>query len=103
LGWEQDNKLPYVLNHTDINSLLWRRSALEAIPYESSHSNGYVFIVELAYMAKLAGLTFAEIPIYFSERTQGESRMSLRIQVEAAFRVWQLKGMYKEVKPIDKL
>jgi len=29
--------------------------------------------------------------------------MSLRIQVEAAFRVWQLKGMYKEVKPIDKL
>ena len=37
---------------------LWRRSALEAIPFEESRSNGYVFIVELAYLAKLAGLRF---------------------------------------------
>jgi len=75
---------------------LWRRSALETIPFESSRSSGYVFIVELAYMAKLAGLTFAEVPIYFAERTQGESKMSLRIQVEAALRVWQLRRMYKK-------
>ena len=75
---------------------LWRRSALEAIPFETSRSSGYVFIVELAYMAKLAGLTFAEVPIYFAERTQGESKMSLRIQVEAAFRVWQLRRIYKK-------
>ena len=75
---------------------LWRRSALEAIPFESSKSSGYVFIVELAYMAKLAGLTFAEVPIYFAERTHGESKMSLRIQIEAAFRVWQLRGIHRE-------
>ncbi len=74
---------------------LWRRSALESIPFEDSRSNGYVFIVELAYMAKLAGLSFAEVPIYFAERTQGDSKMSLRIQVEAALRVWQLRGIYK--------
>ena len=75
---------------------LWHRSALEAIPFEDSRSNGYVFIVELAYMAKLAGLRFKETPIYFAERTHGESKMSLRIQIEAAFRVWQLRGMYKD-------
>jgi len=74
---------------------LWRRSALETIPFEESRSNGYVFIVELAYMASLAGLTFAEVPIYFAERTQGVSKMSLRIQIEAATRVWQLRRLYK--------
>lgn len=75
---------------------LWRRSALEAIPFEESRSNGYVFIVELAYLAKLAGLTFAEVPIYFKERTQGASKMSLRIQLEAAARVWQLRQVYRD-------
>lgn len=74
---------------------LWRRFALETIPFESSRSNGYVFIVELAYQGKLAGLTFAEVPIYFAERTKGASKMSLRIQIEAAWRVWQLRRYYR--------
>ncbi|MBW1933754.1 MAG: polyprenol monophosphomannose synthase [Deltaproteobacteria bacterium] len=78
---------------------VWRRSSMEAIPFEATRSNGYVFIVELAYMAKLAGLTFSEVPIYFAERTQGESKMSMRIQVEAALRVWQLRRIYKKHKP----
>jgi len=75
---------------------LWRQSALEAIPFEESRSNGYVFQVEMAYLAKLAGLTFAEVPIYFAERTYGESKMSLRIQIEAALRVWQLRRIYRD-------
>jgi len=75
---------------------VWRRTAMETIPFESSRSNGYVFIVELAYMAALAGLTFAEVPIYFAERTQGVSKMSLRIQLEAALRVWQLRQAHKK-------
>lgn len=75
---------------------LWRRSAVEAIPFEDSRSNGYVFIVELAYQSKLAGLTFAEVPIYFAERTHGASKMSLRIQIEAAIRVWQLRRFYRQ-------
>jgi len=77
---------------------LWRRSALETIPFEESRSNGYVFIVELAYMAKLADLTFTEVPIYFAERTHGTSKMSLRIQIEAATRVWQLRREYRQKK-----
>ncbi|MFA7406349.1 MAG: polyprenol monophosphomannose synthase [Anaerolineaceae bacterium] len=77
---------------------LWRRSALEAIPFEDTRSSGYVFIIELAYLAKLAGLRFAEVPIYFAERTQGASKMSLRIQFEAATRVWQLRRLYRKKK-----
>lgn len=77
---------------------LWRRSALEAIPFDQSRSSGYVFIVELAYMAKLAGLTFHEVPIYFAERSHGVSKMSLRIQIEAALRVWQLRRIYKKTR-----
>lgn len=77
---------------------LWRRSALKGIPFEHSRSNGYVFIVELAYMASLAGLRFAEVPIYFAERTHGTSKMSLRIQIEAALRVWQLRRLYQQKK-----
>lgn len=75
---------------------LWRRSSLEAIPFNQTRSSGYVFIVELAYMAKLAGLTFREVPIYFAERSHGVSKMSLRIQIEAALRVWQLRRLYKD-------
>lgn len=74
---------------------LWSRAALEAIPFEKVMSVGYVFEVELACMAKDAGLTFAEVPIYFAERTSGVSKMSLHIQIEAAFRVWQLRKIYK--------
>jgi len=77
---------------------LWRRSALEAIPFEQSRSSGYVFIVELAYMAKLAGLAFREVPIHFAERSHGVSKMSLRIQIEAALRVWQLRKIYKKTR-----
>ena len=76
---------------------LWKRTSLKAIPFESSRSNGYVFIVELAYLAKLAGLSFEEVPIYFAERSRGESKMSFRIQIEAAFRVWQLRRIYKNI------
>lgn len=75
---------------------LWRNTALEAIPFEDSRSNGYVFIVELAYMARLAGLRFKEVPIYFAERTHGNSKMSLKIQIEAALRVWQLRRFYRQ-------
>lgn len=75
---------------------LWRREALETIHFEETRSSGYVFIVELAYMAKLAGLKFAEVPIYFAERSHGESKMSLRIQIEAALRVWQLRRLYRD-------
>jgi len=79
---------------------LWRREVLEAMPLERVRSNGYIFQVEMAYIATRLGFTFHEIPIYFEERRWGKSKMSFRIQLEAAVRCWQLAGMYRDLSRI---
>ncbi len=79
---------------------LYRREALEAMPLERIKSNGYVFQVETAYVAHRLGFSFKEIPIYFAERRFGKSKMSFRIQMEAALRVWVLPSAYRDLKKI---
>jgi dolichol-phosphate mannosyltransferase len=74
---------------------LWRREALERMPLDDIQSSGYVFLVEMAYVAYKMGLRFAQVPIHFSDRRWGTSKMSLRIQLEAAARVWQVRWTYR--------
>ena len=74
---------------------LWRREALERMPLDDIHSTGYVFLVEMVYVAHRLGYRFAQIPIHFSDRRFGQSKMSLRIQLEAAARVWQVRWAYR--------
>ena len=81
---------------------LWRRETLEQMPLERVKSNGYVFQVEMNYIASKLGFEFKEIPIYFSDRLWGESKMSFRIQYEAAVRTWLLPGMYCDLEKLDK-
>lgn len=76
---------------------LYRRETLQKMPLHRIRSNGYVFQVELAYLAYLSGFHACEIPIYFADRRWGESKMSLRIQLEAAVRVWQVKFAYRDL------
>lgn len=66
---------------------VFRRAALEAIELETVASQGYAFQVETTYRAIRAGLRVAEVPIVFSDRRVGESKMSGAIVVEAALRV----------------
>ena len=73
---------------------LWRKETLSAMPLERVKSNGYIFQVEMAYLATRLGFKIREIPIHFAEREFGQSKMNLRIQVEAALRVWQLRSRY---------
>jgi dolichol-phosphate mannosyltransferase len=80
---------------------LWRRNTLEHMPLERIRSNGYVFQVEMTYVAHRLGYRFCEVPIYFQERRFGQSKMSFRIQIEAAIRVWQLGAMYRDLKKIN--
>lgn len=77
---------------------LYRRELLERMPLQRVRSNGYVFQVEMAYLAHLCGARFAEIPIYFADRRWGVSKMSLRIQLEAALRVWQVRFGYRDLQ-----
>ncbi len=76
---------------------LFRRSALISLPLAEIQSTGYMFQIEVAYVASLMGYRFNEVPFYFAERRWGKSKMSLRIQAEAAIRTWQLKGLYKNL------
>lgn len=80
---------------------LWRSTTLQAMPLERVRSNGYAFQVEVTYIAHRLGFNFAEVPIYFADRRWGTSKMSFRIQREAAVRVWQLLLEYRDLKPIQ--
>jgi len=81
---------------------LFRRGVLAAIPMERVRSNGYVFQVEMAYIAHKLGFRFKEIPIHFAERRWGVSKMSFKIQAEAALRVWALLYNYRDLNPLSK-
>jgi dolichol-phosphate mannosyltransferase len=67
------------------------RRALEAIDFETVRSNGYSFQIEMTYRAARKGMTIAEVPIVFVDRTLGRSKMSRRIFVEAMGVVWKLR------------
>lgn len=77
---------------------VWRREALYNLPLDRVRSNGYAFQVEMTYLAHRLGYTFAEVPIYFADRRWGTSKMSFKIQVEAAVRVWQLLFEYRDLR-----
>ncbi len=68
-----------------------RREVLEAIELESVRSQGYVFQIEITYRAILAGYRVAEVPIVFTDRAVGTSKMSARIALEAMWRVPRLR------------
>jgi dolichol-phosphate mannosyltransferase len=77
---------------------MWRRETLQQIPFERIQSNGYVFLVEMAYLAHCLEFKIGESPIYFADRRWGKSKMSLRIQMEAAFRIWQVWWDYRDLE-----
>jgi dolichol-phosphate mannosyltransferase len=68
----------------------WRREALEQLPLASIRSNGYAFIVELAWEASRAGFRCGEVPITFVERRKGASKLTVRVIVESAILPWRL-------------
>ncbi len=69
----------------------YHRRVLEALDLGSVKSNGYSFQVEMKYRAWKSGFRLAEVPIVFTERTEGQSKMSKDIVREAALKVWELR------------
>ncbi|MEX0821275.1 MAG: polyprenol monophosphomannose synthase [Rhodothermales bacterium] len=69
----------------------YHRRVLEALDLDRVNSNGYSFQVEMKYRAWKSGFRLVEIPIVFTERTEGQSKMSKAIVREAAFKVWELR------------
>lgn len=70
---------------------LWRSSALTAIDIASIQSNGYSFQVEMNYRTVRRGLKVIELPIHFSERAEGTSKMNFKTQLESALMPFKLR------------
>jgi len=67
------------------------RSVLEAMDLDRIQSNGYAFQIEVNYWAYKHGFRIGEIPIVFSDRSQGSSKMSINEILEAIWIVWKLR------------
>ncbi len=69
----------------------FRRKVLESIDLDSIHSNGYAFQIEMNFKAYKKNFRLIEIPIIFTDRVAGASKMSKKIVWEAIFMVWKLR------------
>jgi dolichol-phosphate mannosyltransferase len=81
------------LSATDCTSgfRCWRREALSRLPLDSMVSDGYAFLVEMLFDAARQGCRFAEVPIIFVERKQGQSKLSSGVILESIVMPWRLK------------
>lgn len=69
----------------------WKSEVLEAIHLTTIRSNGYAFQIEMAYRAHKLGFRIQEIPITFTERRAGKSKLSGRTIWEAIWLPWKLR------------
>lgn len=69
----------------------FRREVLEAIDLDKIKSNGYAFQIEMNFKAYIKKFRIIEIPIVFTDRKEGSSKMSKKIIFEAAWMVWKLR------------
>ena len=79
------------LHDTTSGFKCFRREVLEAVDLDAVHSGGYSFQLEMNFRAYSKGFKLSEIPIIFTDRTLGRSKMNFSIMLEAAKVVWQLK------------
>ena len=68
----------------------FRRKTLQALDLDAIRSNGYSFQIEMSHKIWRQGLRIAEVPIIFTDRFIGTSKMSRKIVWEALFMVWRL-------------
>ncbi len=69
----------------------YRRRVLEGIDFASVLSNHYVFLIELAARAHWAGWSVGEVPITYTERRHGESKLTGRVLLESMIVPWRLR------------
>ena len=67
------------------------RKVLESLNLDGIHSDGYSFQIEVNFLCREKGFRLKEIPIVFTERKEGHSKMNKGIIFEALAVVWLLK------------
>lgn len=81
---------------------MWRSETLKQLPFERIRSSGYIFLVEMIYLTHCLEFKIGEAPIYFADRRWGKSKMSFKIQLEAAARIWQVLWNYRDLRKAGK-
>lgn len=79
------------IQDTTAGFVCFKREVLETIPFDKVKFVGYAFQIEMKFTAIQYGFNVVEVPIIFTDRTEGESKMSTRIFKEAFFGVIHLK------------
>ena len=90
---------------TTAGFVCWTRQVLETIDLEKVKFVGYAFQIEMKYSAVKLGFKVTEVPIIFTDRTEGTSKMNKSIFREAIFGVMQLRvrGLMGKIKPVKTL
>jgi dolichol-phosphate mannosyltransferase len=70
---------------------IWRPTTLKYIGIDGLRSDGYAFTIEATWRALKQGARVVEVPIVFTDRVAGASKLSRRIVIEAALLVWKLR------------
>lgn len=93
--------LRFVVRDSTAGFRCYRRAVLETVPLDDVRSEGYAFQIEMTWRAWGLGFRIAEVPITFSERREGVSKMSRRIVYEAFFAVarWALRRVRAPRRP----
>lgn len=76
----------------------WHAETLRAINVSGVQSNGYAFQVEMNHRVVTRGMRIAEVPIRFEERSDGVSKMSLKVQIESALVPWRLQAQRRRTQ-----
>ncbi len=79
------------IHDTTAGFICYRRKVLESINFDQIKHIGYGFQIEMKYISWKLGFQLAEVPIIFTDRTEGTSKMSKGIFKEAIFGVFKLK------------
>ncbi|MDN3708235.1 polyprenol monophosphomannose synthase [Myroides ceti] len=79
------------IHDTTAGFICYHRSVLESIPLDKIKFVGYAFQIEMKYRAFAKGFKIKEIPIIFTDRTKGASKMTNGIIQEAVFGVLRLR------------
>ena len=69
----------------------FRREVLETIDLDAVQASGYMFQIEMNMRTWKKGFRIKEIPIIFTDRVAGQSKMSKKIMREAMWMVWALR------------
>ncbi|MEY2432428.1 MAG: dolichol-phosphate mannosyltransferase [Acidimicrobiaceae bacterium] len=78
----------------------WRTSTLVGMDYESTHATGYLFQMEMAYRVDCHGEDIREVPIIFTDRVRGASKMSGAVIFEELTKVtwWGVRDRMRRVR-----